>query len=190
MTQIRIQTAIILTFLLFAFAFSIFAQDESRASKTWEVQKYDITATLPQAEADRNLTARAVLNLKNVGGSVGSRLTLRISPNAEVSSVKINDAAADFSKGEEKIGGNNVLQRIMVRLPSIQPNQNFSVAVDYKLNVKENSGLNVLSSVGSQFLPLSFWYPTPISWYFARGADFAPFRLQVSAPNGQTVVAS
>lgn len=181
------------TFLLFTFAFfsfSVFAQDESRASKTWEVQKYDVTATLPQSETDRNLTARAVLTLKNVGGSAASRLTLRISPNAEVSAVKVNDATADFSKGEEKIDGNNSLQRILVRLPSIQPNQNLSVAVDYKLNVKENSGLNTLSPVGSQFLPLSFWYPSPNSWYFARGADFAPFRLQVNAQNGQTVIAS
>ncbi len=179
-------------FLLFTFAFfsfSVFAQDESRASKTWGVQKYDITATLPQAESDRNLNVKAILNLKNVSGNIGSRLTLRISPNAEVSAVKVNDAAADFTKGEEKIGSGS-LQRVIVRLPSIQPNQTFSVTVDYKLNVRENSGLNALSPVGSQFLPLSFWYPTPNSWYFARGADFAPFRLQVNAPNGQTVVSS
>ncbi|MCA1624283.1 MAG: hypothetical protein LC778_10880 [Acidobacteria bacterium] len=190
MTRNKIQSLIVFAFLFFAFAFSVFAQDESRVSKTWEVQKYDITATLPQTETDRNLTARAILNLKNVSGGVGSRLTLRISPNAEIAMVKVNEATADFSKGEEKIGGNNTLQRILVRLPSIQPNQTFSVVVDYKLNVKENSGLNALSPIGSQFLPLSFWYPTPNSWYFARGADFAPVRLQVNAPNGQTVVSS
>lgn len=65
-----------------------------------------------------------------------------------------------------------------------------TVSVDYKLNVKENSGLNALSPAGSQFLPLSFWYPTPNSWYFARGGDFAPFRIQVNAGNGQTIVSS
>ncbi len=166
------------------------AQDESRASITWQVQKYDITATLPQAETERNLTVKAVLNLKNVSSNVASRLTLRISPNAEVSAVKINDAATDFTKGEEKIDASRTLQRIVVRVPSIQPNATFTVAVDYKLNVKENSGLNALSSVGSQFLPLSFWYPTPNSWYFARGADFAPMRLQVNSANGETVIAS
>ena len=190
MTRNKIQSLIIFAFLLLSFAGAIFAQDESRASKTWEVQKYDITATLPQTETDRNLTTRAVLSLKNVSGSVGSRLTLRISPNAEITAVKVNDAIADFSKGEEKVGGNNTLQRILVRLPAIQPNQTFSVAVDYKLNVKENTGLNALSPIGSQFLPLSFWYPTPNSWYFARGADFAPVRLQINAPNAQTVVSS
>ena len=169
--------------------FSIFAQDDSRASITWQVQKYDISATLPQAETDRNLAVKAVLNLKNVSGSAGSRLTLRISPNAEVSAVKVNDATADFSKGEEKLG-TGTLQRILVRLPSIPPNQIFSVSVDYKLNVKENSGLNSLSPVNSQFLPLSFWYPTPNSWYFARGADYAPFSLKVIPANNLTVLSS
>ncbi len=177
-------------FLLFTFCFSVFAQDESRASKTWEVQRYNIAATLPQSEADRYLTVKALLNLKNVSGNAGSRLTLRISPSAEVSAVKINDATAEFTKGEEKIGGNRNLQRIFVRLPSTPANASFTVAVDYKLKVEENSGLNALSPVNSQFLPLSYWYPTPNSWFFSRGADFAPMRLQINAANGETVIAS
>ncbi len=181
---------VIFGFLLFAFAFSGVAQDESRASKTWEVQKYNIAATLPQSETDRYLTVKAVLNLRNVSSGAASRLTLRISPSADVSSVKVNDAVSDFTKGEEKIGGNRNLQRILVRLPSIQAGASFSVAVDYKLKVEENSGLNALSPAGSQFLPLSFWYPTPNSWYFARGADFAPVRLQINAANGETIIAS
>lgn len=172
------------------FISKVYAQDESRASKTWEVQKYDITANLPNSETDRFLTVKAALDLKNVSGSAGSRLTLRISDKAEVSAVRVNQASVEFTKGEEKIGGNRNLQRILVRLPPIQPNANFSVAVDYKLKVEENSGLNALSPVGSQFLPLSFWYPTPNSWYFARGADNAPFRVQINSSNGETVVSS
>jgi hypothetical protein len=135
---------VIFAFLLFTNAFTVFAQDESRVSKTWEVQKYDITATLPQSESDRYLAVKANLNLKNVSSSAASRLTLRVSPSAEVSSVRINDAVTDFTKGEEKIGGNRNLQRILLRLPSIQAGANFSVAVDYKLKVEENSGLNAL----------------------------------------------
>ena len=61
--------------------------------------------------------------------------------------------------------------------------------VDYMINLKENSGLSAISPVGSQFLPLSFWYPTPNSWYFARGADYAPFRVEVTGP-GVSVVSS
>lgn len=174
---------------IYTFAVSVYAQDESRASKTWSVQKYDLTATLPQNENDRYLNVRAILSLKNVGSGAASRLTLRISPNAEVSAVKINDATAEFTKGEEKIGAAS-LQRIILRSPSVQPNGNLSVSVDYKLKVDENSGLSAITPVGSQFLPLSFWYPTPNNWYFVRGADFAPVRLQVNAPSGQTVVSS
>jgi hypothetical protein len=176
-------------FFIFIFAVSVYSQDESRASKVWSVQKYDLTASLPQSETDRYLNVKANLSLKNVGNTASSRLTLRISPNAEISAVKINDAAAEFTKGEEKIGAAR-LQRIILRTPSVSSNGNLTVSVDYKLKVDENSGLSAISPVNSQFLPLSFWYPTPNSWYFARGADFAPVKLQINAPNGQTIVFS
>ena len=177
-------------FISLFFTLLINAQDDSRASITWQVQKYDITATLPQVETDRNLTVKAVLSLKNVSSSAASRLTLRISDKAEVADVKVNNTTADFSKGLEKIDASRNLQRAIVRLPSVAANGTVSVEVNYKLKVDENSGLNALSSVGSQFLPLAFWYPTPNSWYFARGADFAPFSLMVRAPIGLTVLSS
>lgn len=185
----RKSSIVVFVFLLFVLFISAFAQDESRASKTWEVQKYNINATLPATENDRYLSVKAILNLKNVSSAAASRLTLRISPSADISSVKVNDTTADFTKGEEKIGGNRNLQRIIVRVPSIQAGASFSISVDYKLKVEENSGLNALSPVSSQFLPLSFWYPTPNSWYFTRGADFASLRLQVNSATGETVIA-
>ncbi len=174
-------------FLLFTFAFTISAQTENVPSKTWEVQKYDIIATLPQAETDRYLTVKAVLNLKNVSSGAASRLTLRISDKAEISGVKVGGAAGDFSKSEEKISSSLSLQRASVIVPSIQPNQSVSVEIDYKLKVDENTGLNALSPSGAQFLPLSFWYPTPNSWYFARGADFAPFSIAVAGTQNEFI---
>ncbi len=182
-------SAIIFAFLLFVFAFSAFAQTENRASKTWEVQKYDITATLPTAETDRFLNSRAVLSLRNASANPATSLTLRISPAAEVAGVKMNGATADFRKGEEKVGS-GTLQRIIVSGVSVPAGGNLSVEVAYKLKVDENSGLSALSPTGSQFLPLSFWYPTPNSWFYARGADFAPLRIQVNAPAGQKVITS
>jgi tetratricopeptide (TPR) repeat protein len=183
------QSAIFFAFLLVTFSLSSYSQSDSRVSKTWEVQKYDVTATLPTVETDRYLNTKAVLTLKNTSSSSASNLTLRISPSAEISAVKINNSATDFTKGEEKIG-NGTLQRIVLRGVSTPAGGNVSVEVNYKLKVAENSGLNALSPNGAQFLPLSFWYPTPNSWYFARGADFAPVHLQIVAPNGQTVVSS
>ncbi|MEP7148400.1 MAG: hypothetical protein ABI857_05900 [Acidobacteriota bacterium] len=179
--------ATILTVLL-SFTRFVSAQDDSRVSATWQVATYDITATLPQSETDRNLTVKAKLDLKNVSGRSASTLTLRISPSAAVTSVSVNGATADFTKGEEKVGTGS-LQRIGIRLPSVQPGGVLSTTVDYKISVKENSGLNSISPIGSQFLPLSYWYPTPNSWYFARGADYAPFHLQVNSPS-QTIVSS
>ena len=176
-------------FTLLILALSGAAQDDTRPSATWQVQKYDIVATLPQAEADRNLAVKAKLDLKNISPRPASSLTLRIASAAEVSSVNINGSQIDFTKAEEKVNAATSLQRIVLRIPSVPPNGTLSTTVDYKFNVKENSGLSSITPLGSQFLPTSFWYPTPNSWYFARGADYAPFRLQVQAA-GQTIVSS
>ncbi|MGI8469945.1 MAG: hypothetical protein ACR2N3_16010, partial [Pyrinomonadaceae bacterium] len=107
-------SVITFAFLLFTFAFNIFAQNETRVVAIWQVKKYDISAST----ADRFLTARAILNVRNVGNGAGTTLTLRISPKAEVSGVTVNGAAGTFSKREEKLGASASLQRIVVNVPS------------------------------------------------------------------------
>ncbi|MEP7214468.1 MAG: tetratricopeptide repeat protein [Acidobacteriota bacterium] len=174
--------------MLFCVVAPAVAQTDIKVAATWQVQKYDIAVTLPTSDTDRMVAVRAKLSLKNVSGSPASTLTLRISPTAEILSVKLNDAAIDFTKGEEKAGA-ATLQKIALRVPSMPSAGTFSVVVDYKLNVKENSGLASVSTGSAQFLPLSFWYPTPNSWFFARGADYAPVHLSVNAP-GITVISS
>lgn len=60
------------------------AQDESRAA--WQVTRFDITARLPaDASADRNLTVRAVIAGRNVGGASGRTFTVRLNPAARCS---------------------------------------------------------------------------------------------------------
>ena len=164
------------------------AQDETvRVEATWQVQKYDIRATLPQNAADRDLTVKAVLSVKNISNSPASTLSLRISPNANVSSVTVNGATADFSKRQEKASASVELQRIQVRVPPVAPGGTLTATVDYKLKVGDNSGVASLSPVSAHFLPMSFWYPTPNSWFFARGADSAPFTITVTGTQGQFV---
>ncbi len=178
---------LLFTFAFLLFTFSVSAQTETIAARTWEVQKYDITATLPTVETDRYLSAKAILTLKNVSSAAASRLTLRISDKAEISDVKVNNSTATFTKGEEKISQTRNLQRAAMSVPAVLPNQTVTVEVNYKLKVDENSGLNAVSPVGAQFLPLAFWYPTPNSWFFPRGADFAPFKIQVNSASGAVV---
>ena len=178
------RSAIIFAVCFIAFSLNALAQDNARGAVVWQVQKYDLTASV----ADRFLTAKTTLNLQNVGNAAGTTLTLRISPRAEVSAVTVNGAAGTFTKREEKLGASASLQRIVVGVPSTAPNGNLTVSVDYKLKVDENSGLNEVSPVGAQFLPLAFWYPTPNSQYSTRGADFAPFHLAVNS--SETVISS
>jgi hypothetical protein len=177
-------------YLLLTSTLFVAAQTESRLNTTWQVQKYDISAAVPQADTDRYLNAKALLTIKNVSANPASTLTLRISDKAEISAVKINGTATDFTKGEEKIGSSRSLQRVVMRMPAVAAGAAFPVEVTYKLKVEENSGLNTLSPIGSQFLPTSFWYPTPNSWYFARGADYAPYTLKITSASGQTSYSS
>jgi len=154
------------------------------------VQKYDLAVNLPQDEKSRQIAVQATLDLKNVSGSAAGVLTLRISPSAEVSTVKVNGESVDPTKSDEKINAATSLQRVVLRFAPAAPNATLTVAVTYKLKLKENTAVASLSPVSTQLLPLSFWYPTPTSWFFAQGGDSAPFRLTVIGVSGQTVVSA
>ncbi len=160
---------------------------QAGASATWRVQKYDLVVTLPQDAKMRSVTVKAVLSMKNVSGGPAGSLTLRISTLAEVTAVRINDSVADFAKSEEKINAATSLQRIAVRFASIAPNSLLTTTVEYKLNLKENTALGAVTPNGAQFLPLSFWYPTPNSWFFTRGADSSPFSLAVTGTSNDFI---
>jgi tetratricopeptide (TPR) repeat protein len=153
------------------------AQDEPRAA--WQVSNFDITVNNPGA--DRQLNARAVVSLRNVGRGAGSTLSLRINAKAEVKSVTIGGASATFRATPETRGG---AQRFTITLPAaIPPNENVNATVEYNLPVPENSGVAALSPIGSQFLPSSLWYPSPNTPFAVRGADYATFRLTVNGAN-------
>ena len=169
---------------------TVFGQAPARVVTTWQVQKYDLNLTLPLDERSRSVTAKAVLTVKNVSGSPASTITLRISPLAEITSVQVNGTNADSTKSEEKINSGTSLQRSAIRVGSIAPAGIATISVDYKLTIKDNSAVGMISPGGSQMLPLSFWYPTPNSWFYTRGADAAVFKLKVTASPGLSVVSA
>ncbi|MDI1242375.1 MAG: hypothetical protein PSX80_10680, partial [bacterium] len=123
------------------------AQDDTRVSATWQVQKYDINATLPQNEADRNLAVKAKIEARNASARPASTMTLRISTAADISSVEVNGSSSEFSKREEKTGTGS-LQQIVVRMPAVASSGTATVEVTYRLAVKDNSGLAAISSTG------------------------------------------
>src|SRR6478672_714828 len=127
--EINLQRLFLTVLMTLLIVCGVFSQDDARITATWQVQRYDISATLPPNPSDRNLTAKAKVDIKNISGRPASTLTLRISPNAEVSAVAVNGTTADFTKGEEKIA-NGSLQRIVVRIPSVQPGGTVSATVD------------------------------------------------------------
>ncbi len=162
------------------FAVSAFAQDEVRAVTTWQVQKYDVDVTLPAGERDRSISCRAAVTLKNVSGKPATSLTLRIATNAEVTSLKINDAANEFRTSEEKVSPSLSLNRNVARIPSVAAGTTITATLEYKFTQKDNSGPASISPVGSQMLPSAYWYPTPNSWFYGRGPDMAAVRVKVN----------
>ena len=162
----------------------------STGNATWQVTKYELNVTLPQLENARAVTIHTVGSLKNISGAPASTLTLRISPNAEITAITVNGSSIVPTKGEEKTAAGTSLQRLVLRIPAVNAAGEVTATVDYKLTVKENTALNSLSPVESLFLPLSFWYPTPNNWYFAKGADTAPVSIKITGPQGTQLVSA
>lgn len=180
---------VLLSAAIFLIAVSATGQTDNRIAATWQVVSYDIAASLPPTENDRNLTAKATIRVRNVTERPATSLTLRINQNAEITSASVNGSVIDAARSQERLGG-ATLQRIALRVPAVPAGGELTAVVDYKIPVSDNTGVNSISPVASHFLPLSFWYPTPNSWFFARGADYAPFKVRLMAPAGLTPISA
>ena len=171
----RTLSAILIVLSPFLFSSPAIAQEEARA--VWQITNFDITANIQQAE--RNLSAVAILSATNVGRGVGSSFTFRINPKATIKAVTVGGANANFRTVPETQGN---VQRVTATLPnSVAANGALVVNISYSLPVETNTGLTSISPMGAQFLPLAFWYPAPSTAFTLRGAETAPFRLVVNA---------
>jgi tetratricopeptide (TPR) repeat protein len=173
----RTLLATLVTLTLFLFSSATSAQEEARAA--WQVTNFDINASIQQPE--RTLSVVSLLSATNVGRGAGLSFTFRINAKAKIAAVTIGGANAIFRAVPETAGN---LQRVTVTLPgSIAPNGTIAVNIRYSLPVESNTGLAAIAPTGSQFLTQSSWYPAPNTQFTVRGADTAPFRLVVNAPN-------
>ncbi len=170
-----------LLILLASGALAITAAQEERAA--WQITNFDITANIQQTE--RTLGVVAILSATNVGRGIGSSFTFRLNNKAVIKGVTVGGATAPFRSVPETVGN---LQRITVTLVNtIASGGSVVLNITYSLPVEGNTGLAAISPIGSQFLPLSFWYPAPNTPFSVRGADSAPMRLTV---NGSNVISS
>jgi len=145
----------------------------------WQVDSFDLAVNVQQPERFINVTAN--LTATNIGGTAGRTFTVRLNSKAKVNSVSINGATATFRAGTDPRGD---LSRAEISLPSaVNPGSKTTVGVSYSLPVESNTGAMAISPIGTQFLPLSIWYPMPNTPYTVRGADTAPFRLSVNLPD-------
>ncbi|HEX5874854.1 MAG TPA: hypothetical protein VFY60_09420 [Pyrinomonadaceae bacterium] len=167
--------------LILTLSLCLLTQVSAQATATviWQVTLFDISANVQQTE--RALNAVATINATNVGSGPGRTLTVRLNAKASVKSITVGGATANYRQAPEPKGD---LQRVEISLPApVAPNGAVTAAVTYVLPVESNTGLTAISPIGTQFLPLAFWYPMPNTPLSVRGADTAPFRLSVNLPN-------
>ncbi|HWS56233.1 MAG TPA: tetratricopeptide repeat protein, partial [Pyrinomonadaceae bacterium] len=164
------------------------AQQPEEPGAAWQVLRYEITVNAAEA-ASRALSARVRIEARNVGAGAGRTFTARLNPAAAVESAAVGDSPVRSAKYPEN---RTQLQLARLTLPApVPPGGTLNVTFDYRLPVADNSGLATVSAEGLQFLPLSFWYPTPNSPVAQRGADYAPFRLTVNGlAAGEAVVSA
>lgn len=167
----------LIVFALLSFLSVAAAQEEARA--VWQVTNFDLNVSVRQAE--RDLNTLAILKARNVGNASATTFTFRLNPKATVRTVEVNGANAVFRTVTETRGN---LQRVTATLGGpATPGANITVNITYAFPVEINSGFAAISPIATQFLPDSFWYPSPNTPYTVRGADTAPFRLAVNLPN-------
>jgi tetratricopeptide (TPR) repeat protein len=165
-------------------------QPTEGGTPAWQVLQYEITLNSVNADGpQRSISARAVLNVRNVGTGAGRTLTVRLNPDAKIESASVGGAAAQFTSGKD---AKLKLQTAQLQLPSsVPPGGTVAATFDYRLPVAENTGLASVSPEGAQFLPLSSWYPTPNTPVAPRGADYAPARISASRlAGGDTFVST
>ena len=164
------------------------AQLPAAGGAAWQVSSFDVNVAAAGG-AERAIAARATVTARNVGGAPGRTLTLRLNPAAKVESVTVGAESARFNPGRDAAAQ---LQTAQITLPAAVPvGGTVTATVNYRLPVAENTGLAAVTPLGSQFLPLSHWYPSPNTPVAPRGADFAPVRLSFTGlPAGESVVSS
>lgn len=168
---------------------SIYARQQVEPRAAWQVLRYDLMAGVGGVSGgERVLTGRAVINARNVGGAAGRELTVRLNSGAEIISAKAGDATASVrSRKDERM---NLLVSTLSLPALVAPGETTSVTVEYRLPMGDNSGIASVSSEGAQFLPLSFWYPTPNTILAPRGADYAPYRFTYNGASGEAVISA
>src|SRR5947209_12460555 len=180
---------LLLVILLLAPPAFVSAQQPGEGTAAWQVLQSDISVTAGDTSGEsRAVTARAVLTARNVGTAAGRTLTLRLNENAKVESASVGGQPARFTPGKD---ARVKAQTLQLQLPAnIPPGSTITAAVQYSLPVTTNTGLEAVSPEGVQFLPLSYWYPTPNTSVAPRGADYAPFKLAVTGLGGGDTLVS
>ncbi|PYS82275.1 MAG: hypothetical protein DMF67_13490 [Acidobacteria bacterium] len=174
---------LLLVTLLLASPAGVRAQQPGEGAPAWQVLQYDINVSAGDAAgAERTLTARAVLTVRNVGTGAGRTLTVRLNENAKIESASAGSQQARFTPGKD---ARVKLLTAQLQLPAnIPPGSTITATFQYSIPLTTNNGLASISPEGAQFLPLSYWYPTPNTPVAPRGADYAPVKLTVGGLAG------
>jgi tetratricopeptide (TPR) repeat protein len=188
MTKSLASKLILLALLLVFACVARARQQPTEGAPAWQVTLFDVNVNAAN-RAERAIAARARITVRNVGSGPGRTLTLRLNNAAKIDSASVGGEPARFVSGKD---ARAQLQTAQLTLPSVvPPGGSVTATLDYRLPVADNTGLAAVTPTGSQFLPLSYWYPTPNTTIAPRGVDYAPVHLSFEGlPNGEAAVSS
>jgi tetratricopeptide (TPR) repeat protein len=142
-----------------------------------EVNRYNVTTRIDVSSSSADV--RASLELSNLSQSSRSRLYLRLTKLAKVTSVTVNGAPAQFDSSDDR-RVTTLSQLVINPAASIGAGATATAEIAYKIEAPESSPL-IHIYPGEVFLaPEAVWVPMPYTVYTMYGAETAPMTLSVS----------
>jgi len=158
---------------------------ESEGRALFEADHFNITAQAQFSPA--TIDSQATVKVTNRGTAAARQLTLKINKKAKVSAVSVEGATAQFREFDDRFVA--ILKNVAINLPkSVPVGGSTTITVSYSFPVEEASATAALTPGDTLLLPESHWFPVVNSIFSPHGADYAPFTLTVTLPQGEQAI--
>ncbi|HET9531577.1 MAG TPA: tetratricopeptide repeat protein [Blastocatellia bacterium] len=172
---------------LFSVLLVVLALSVLAAAQEVEVDRYNISARLDPASGA--IDARATLAVTNLGQTPKSRIYLRLTKLAKVSSVTVGGSPAQFEASDDR-RVTTLSQIIISPQTPVEAGAKTSIDVSYRIEVPESTPVAAVYPGEVVMLPDSVWFPMPSTMFTIYGATTAPFTLAINTPAGYGAASS
>ncbi|HWP45195.1 MAG TPA: hypothetical protein VNO14_18275, partial [Blastocatellia bacterium] len=152
-----------------------------------EVDRFTVSASIDPAQSA--LDARASIAITNLGQSPKSRIYLRLTRLAKISSITVGGAPARFDLSDDH-RVTTLSQVVVSPQTPVAAGGKAVIDVSYRIEAPESTPLIAIYPGEVLMLPDSVWVPAPSTAFTMYGAPTAPFTLSVKVPAGYSAASS